>query len=158
MFIKDTKQWAKEIFGNADLGDNRRTERLVKLSAQMAAQSSRVSYQVKVKQKGGRKARTANVAIRYATISIRVPSHLPGRESLTLKVISCDEIGAPKGIEPLCPSDYCTLESLLMIRNRPKEPVAVHFLMRLNGPCYGSKRSQNPYPKNRPRCFGLTTR
>lgn len=37
MFIKDTEQWAKEIFGHADLGDNRRTKRLVKLSAQMAA-------------------------------------------------------------------------------------------------------------------------
>ncbi len=36
MFIKNTEQWAEEIFGNADLGDNRRTKRLVKLSSQLA--------------------------------------------------------------------------------------------------------------------------
>lgn len=37
MLIKDTEQWAKVIFGKADLGDHRRTKRLVKLSTQMAA-------------------------------------------------------------------------------------------------------------------------
>lgn len=79
-----------------------------RLKEHMSAQSSSISYQVNVKQKGGRKARTANVAIRYATISIRVPSNLPGRESLTLKVISCDEIDAANSVEPLCWRLYTT--------------------------------------------------
>jgi len=36
MLIKDTEQWANELFGHADLGDKRRTERLVKLGHQIA--------------------------------------------------------------------------------------------------------------------------
>jgi hypothetical protein len=37
MLIKNTKEWANYLFANADLGDERRTKRLVKLSHQMAS-------------------------------------------------------------------------------------------------------------------------
>ena len=37
MLIKDTVLWAENLFANANLGDQRRTKRLVKLSQQMAA-------------------------------------------------------------------------------------------------------------------------
>jgi hypothetical protein len=37
MLIKDTEEWANNLFANADLGDERRTKRLVKLSHLMAS-------------------------------------------------------------------------------------------------------------------------
>ncbi len=36
MLADDSKQWAEAIFGNADLGDPRRTNRLVKLAGDFA--------------------------------------------------------------------------------------------------------------------------
>lgn len=79
-----------------------------KLKEHLGVQSSTVSYQVKVKQKGGRKARTANVAIRHATVLISAPTKNPALESLTLNVLSCDEIDAAKGVAPLCWRLYTT--------------------------------------------------
>ncbi len=37
MLIKDTEEWASNLFGNAKLGDKRRTKRLVKRSHLMAS-------------------------------------------------------------------------------------------------------------------------
>jgi len=37
MLIKDTKEWANHLFKGAELGDERRTKRLVKISHQMAS-------------------------------------------------------------------------------------------------------------------------
>lgn len=37
MLVKDTEEWANNIFGHAKLGDKRRTKRLVKLSHIMAS-------------------------------------------------------------------------------------------------------------------------
>lgn len=79
-----------------------------KLKEHMSTQSSSLSYSVNVKQKGGRKARTANVAIRYATVSIRAPLHSAEHGPLTLNVISCDEIDTPEGVKPLCWRLYTT--------------------------------------------------
>ena len=39
MLIKDTKEWANNLFQNAELGDERRTKRLIKLSHLMASHS-----------------------------------------------------------------------------------------------------------------------
>jgi hypothetical protein len=36
MFIPDSKEWATTLFGNAQLGDPRRTNRLIKLANDMA--------------------------------------------------------------------------------------------------------------------------
>jgi len=37
MLIKNTEEWANNLFKNADLGDERRTKRLVKLNHLMAS-------------------------------------------------------------------------------------------------------------------------
>jgi hypothetical protein len=37
MLIKDTEMWADNLFANAELGDKRRTKRLVKIVHQMAS-------------------------------------------------------------------------------------------------------------------------
>jgi hypothetical protein len=37
MLIQDTEKWANDLFSNAELGDKRRTKRLVKLAHQMAS-------------------------------------------------------------------------------------------------------------------------
>lgn len=39
MLIKDTEEWASNLFGHANLGDERRTKRLVKLNHLMASNS-----------------------------------------------------------------------------------------------------------------------
>jgi hypothetical protein len=44
-----------------------------KLTPYINQQSSELSYQVKIQQKGGRKARIANVAVRFASVSISPP-------------------------------------------------------------------------------------
>ncbi len=41
MLIKDTEEWANNLFGHAKLGDERRTKRLVKLSHLMASNTGR---------------------------------------------------------------------------------------------------------------------
>ncbi len=80
----------------------------LKLKEHIGDQSSTASYQVKVKQKGGRKARTANVAVRHAEVLISAPKKHPALAPLTLNVLSCDEIDAPKGVAPLCWRLYTT--------------------------------------------------
>ena len=80
----------------------------VKLKEHIGDQSSTASYQVKVKQKGGRKARTAKVAVRHAEVVISAPKKHPALAPLTLNVLSCDEIGVPKGVAPLCWRLYTT--------------------------------------------------
>lgn len=37
MLIKDTEEWASHLFKHAELGDVRRTKRLIKISHQMAS-------------------------------------------------------------------------------------------------------------------------
>jgi hypothetical protein len=37
MLIKDTEKWAQQLFQHAELGDERRTKRLIKISHQMAS-------------------------------------------------------------------------------------------------------------------------
>jgi len=64
-------------------------------------QLSKISYQVQVKQKGGRKARLANVAVRVTEIVLTPPSNKRHCEELKLNMISCQEINAPKGVKPL---------------------------------------------------------
>ncbi|MBE0457797.1 IS4/Tn5 family transposase DNA-binding protein [Pseudoalteromonas prydzensis] len=39
MLIKDTEEWANNLFEHAELGDERRTKRLIKISHQMASNS-----------------------------------------------------------------------------------------------------------------------
>ena len=41
MLIKDTEEWANNLFEHAELGDKRRTKRLIKLSHLMASNSGR---------------------------------------------------------------------------------------------------------------------
>lgn len=36
MFLTDAEQWAKETFSRADLGDSRRTKRLINISSSLA--------------------------------------------------------------------------------------------------------------------------
>lgn len=73
-----------------------------KLKEHVGTLSSSVSYQVNVKQKGGREARTAKIAVRYAKVTISPPKGHPGLTPLILNVISCIGIKPPKGVAPLC--------------------------------------------------------
>ena len=78
-------------------------EKGVKLSEFISEQSSAVSYQVKIKQKGGRKSRIANVSVRFATVTIGAPKKSQSKSKpVTLTLISCDEISPPDGVTPLC--------------------------------------------------------
>jgi len=62
---------------------------------------SNVSYQIQVKQKGGRKARLANIAVRVTEVVLSPPANKKDSKKLTLNMVSCQEINAPKGVEPL---------------------------------------------------------
>ncbi len=64
-------------------------------------QLSNISYQVQVKQKGGRKARLANIAVRVTEVILSPPGNKRNSENLKLNMISCQEINAPKGVKPL---------------------------------------------------------
>ncbi len=72
-----------------------------KLSPYIENQSSEASYSVKIKQKGGRKARIAKVAVRYAYITIYPPKKHKKLGGMNLTVISCNEIEPPSGASPL---------------------------------------------------------
>ncbi|EMB49152.1 ISSpu12 transposase, partial [Vibrio mimicus CAIM 602] len=41
-FISNSAQWAKHVFQHANLGDSRRVNRLIKLSATLAAHSGKI--------------------------------------------------------------------------------------------------------------------
>ena len=44
--IKNSEDWAKEVFGKAELGDKRLTKRLVSLSSQLSEHTGKVSLKV----------------------------------------------------------------------------------------------------------------
>lgn len=73
-----------------------------RLTPYIEQQSSALSYQVKIQQKGGRKSRIANVAVRYALVTIYPPKKYRKSDCISLTVISCNEISPPDGVSPLC--------------------------------------------------------
>lgn len=73
-----------------------------KVSEFIAKQSTEVSYQVKIQQKGGRKSRVANVDVRYAQVEVGGPKQRGKTEKEQLTIISCDEVLPPEGTKPLC--------------------------------------------------------
>jgi hypothetical protein len=73
-----------------------------KLKEHLGQQSSTGSYQVHVQQKGGRKARIAKVAVRFAQVIIQAPKEHPAFVPIQLNIVTCEEIHAPAGVEPLC--------------------------------------------------------
>ena len=73
-----------------------------KLTPYINQQSSALSYQVKIQQKGGRKARIANVAVRFASVTISAPKKHKKSNDINLTLISCNEISPPEGAKALC--------------------------------------------------------
>lgn len=73
-----------------------------KLTPYINQQSSALSYQVKIQQKGGRKARIANVAVRFASVTISPPKKHGKCDDIKLTLISCNEISPPEGVTALC--------------------------------------------------------
>jgi hypothetical protein len=72
------------------------------LRAALLASPLRGETQVKVPRVGGRSARTAKMAIRWLSLSIRAPKNdRPNRPPVRLQFILVDEIDAPKGVTPL---------------------------------------------------------
>jgi hypothetical protein len=72
-----------------------------RLTPYIEYQSSDSSYSVKIQQKGGRKARIAKVAVRYACVTIYPPKKHKKLGGINLSVISCNEINPPNGTTPL---------------------------------------------------------
>ncbi|MFC3123422.1 IS4 family transposase, partial [Agaribacter flavus] len=72
-----------------------------KLTPYIESQSSIVSYSVHIHQKGGRKARVAKVAVRFASITLYPPKKHKKLGGKSLFVISCNEINPPNGTSPL---------------------------------------------------------
>ena len=93
-----------------------------RLTPYIEKQSSPLSYQVNIQQKGGRKARIANVAVRYASVTVFPPKKHRKCEGISLTVISCNEISAPDGASPLCWKSYtnepinCAKDTLQIVR------------------------------------------
>jgi len=90
-----------------------RHERIVtgdgdKLTPYINQQSSAISYQVKIQQKGGRKARVANVAVRFASVIISPPKKQAKCDDIKLTLISCNETSPPEGAKALCWKLYTT--------------------------------------------------
>ncbi len=93
-----------------------------KLTPYINQQSSELSYQVKIQQKGGRKARIANVAVRFASITISPPKKQAMCDDIKLTLISCNEISPPEGAKALCWKLYtneavnCAADALKIVR------------------------------------------
>ena len=93
-----------------------------KLTAYINQQSSALSYQVKIQQKGGRKARIANVAVRFASVTIFPPKKQAKCDDINLTLISCNEISPPEGAKALCWKLYtneavdCAVNALQIVR------------------------------------------
>jgi len=93
-----------------------------KLTPYINKQSSALSYQVKIQQKGGRKARIANVAVRFASVTIFPPKKQAKSEAINLTLISCNEISPPEGAKALCWKLYtnepvdCAADALKIVR------------------------------------------
>ncbi|AWB66159.1 hypothetical protein C2869_16560 [Saccharobesus litoralis] len=64
--------------------------------------SAKSHYTVHVPQKGGRKARDANVALSYRSITINKPKRATGSAELTVNMIVCQEVNAENEDEKLC--------------------------------------------------------
>lgn len=93
-----------------------------KLTPYISQQSSALSYQVKIQQKGGRKARIANVAVRFASVTISPPKKYGKGDDINLTLISCNEIEPPEGVKALCWKLYtnepinCAADALKIVR------------------------------------------
>ena len=71
--VLDTNEWAKQQFGSCELGDVRRTRRLTKFAAQVAAEKAGVAAQ----EHGVR------------NVEVRVGGPGPGRESAVRALNGC---------------------------------------------------------------------
>lgn len=80
------------------------------LSPYMQKHSSDLSYQVHIRQKGGRKSRIANVEVRYALVTIMPPHTHKNAGETTLTAVSCTEVEPPHGQRPLSWTLYTTEE------------------------------------------------
>jgi len=93
-----------------------------KLTPYINEQSSAISYQVRIQQKGGRKARIANVAVRFASVTISPPKKQAKSDTINLTLISCNEISPPEGSKALCWKLYtnepvnCAADALKIVR------------------------------------------
>jgi len=93
-----------------------------KLTPYINQQASTLSYQVKIQQKGGRKARIANVAVRFTSVTIYPPKKQAKSDAINLTLISCNEISPPEGAKALCwklytnEAVYCAAEALKIVR------------------------------------------
>lgn len=75
--------------------DNRRLiESNEKLFEQVSDLDIAGYYDVHVKQKGGRKARVAKIAISYTSVCLQKPQRAIGQNQLALNIVICREVGA----------------------------------------------------------------
>jgi hypothetical protein len=72
-----------------------------RLTPYIENQSTELSYSVKIQQKGGRTARIAKVAVRYACVTIYPPKKHKKLDGINLSVISCNEISPLNDTSPL---------------------------------------------------------
>ncbi len=81
--------------------DNRRlVETNTKLFEQISNLDIAGYYDVHVKQKGGRKARTAKISISYTSVNLKKPQRAKAKDQLALNIIVCREVNA--GSSGLC--------------------------------------------------------
>lgn len=67
-------------------------------------------YSVDIKQKGGRKQRTAKIGLSYEKIAIKKPQRAIGQQEIQLNMIVCQEVNATDIKEKLCWILYTTEE------------------------------------------------
>jgi hypothetical protein len=72
-----------------------------RLSPYIQKHSSDLTYQVHIRQKGGRTSRIANVEVRHALVTIKPPHTHKNAGDTTLTAISCTEVAPPHGQRPL---------------------------------------------------------
>jgi len=84
---------------------NRSDSKLVDVVDTIAPQSY---FTIDIKQKGGRKARQAKIALSYTQIFINKPKRAKGQQEIAVNMIVCQEVEAEEGQEKLCWILYTT--------------------------------------------------
>lgn len=80
------------------------------LSDYVQKQASPLSYEVHIRQKGGRKSRTASIEVKYASVTIMPPVSHKSSGEITLTAVTCTEVAYPPGQRPLSWTLYTSEE------------------------------------------------
>jgi hypothetical protein len=79
-----------------------------KLKTLVEEQSAQSHYKLDIKQKGGRKARKATIALSYQSITLKKPKRVEGSPTLTVNMIICQEVDNSDNKNKLCWILYTT--------------------------------------------------